>query len=72
MAITNKLTIRMKTSDGEKNFIYNYFNPEATATQVKNLISAILTNGAMFINIPSEAVSAVLTTTTTANYDLSD
>lgn len=66
-----KLILTMETSNGDKNFTYNYVNDEPTVAQVKAACTALVTNGNIFENVPTAAKAAKLVTTTEELYDLS-
>ena len=72
MASTTKLVLTMTTTDGDKNFSYNYANPEMSTTVVKALATALITNGSFFVSVPTATKAAKIVTTTSEEYDLSD
>ena len=70
--MASKLVLTMTTSDGEKNFSYNYANPSATTANVKAVGQALITHGSIFENVPTEFKAAKIVTTTETVYDLSN
>lgn len=68
--MSSKLVMTMYTEEGEKNFSYNYADPEATTANVKALGQALVTNGAFFMNPPTDIKAAKIVTTTTSEYDI--
>ena len=72
MAAGTKLVLGFETSSGSTaTFTFNYAKPAATLANVKTLLSAITTNGAIFSNAPVTAKGAKIVTTTETEYDLS-
>ena len=72
MAAGTKLVCTFETNNGgTTSFTFNYAKVNATLANVKTLLSAITTNGAIFSNAPVTAKSAKIVTTTETEYDLS-
>ena len=72
MAAGTKLVCTFGTStDGTTSFTFNYAKPGATTTNVKALMNAMITNGAIFANVPVTMKSAKTVTTSENEYDLS-
>ena len=71
MAAGTKLVLRFGTASGEKNFIYNYGNAQATASSIKTLMNAMITNGSIFKYPPLTAVSAKAQITSETEWDIS-
>lgn len=69
--MASKIVITFATDNGDKNFTYNHASTEATSTQVKTFITAMITNGSIFQNVPLSAKAAKIVTTTENEYDLS-
>lgn len=70
--MSSKLVLTFATMEGEKNFSYNYANPDATTEMVKALGTALVTNGSIFTAPPMTFKAAKLVTTTEESYDISD
>ena len=70
--MSSKIVLTFSTTEGEKNFSYNYANPDATSANVKALGTALITNGSIFTTPPLELKAAKLVTTTEDDYDISD
>lgn len=71
MASGVKIVFTMGTPNGDKTFSYSDAKSSATITQVKAFAQALVTNGSIFENVPSEVKAAKLITTTEEEYDLS-
>ena len=69
--MASKLVIDFAGTTGDVKFSYNYANPEMSATSVKALATALITNGSVFDNPPVTAKSAKIVTTTEEEYDIS-
>ncbi len=72
MATTSKLVLDFEGASENVSFSYNYVNPELTTTKVKQVMTALITNGSIFSNPPLTAKNAKIVTTTENDYDLSD
>ena len=68
---TTKLVFSYVDLGGDtRSLSYNYANPSATTTQVKNLASGLVANGSVFENPPVLMKSAKFVTTTETDVDL--
>lgn len=72
MAVTSKLVLDFEGTDGDVSFAYNYVNPELTTAKVKQVMTALITNGVIFANQPITAKNAKIVTTTETDYDISE
>lgn len=72
MSTTSKFVITMLTPDGDKNFTYNYADPDCSTQRMKALCAALVANGSIFLHPPTEAKAAIISTTETLEFDLSD
>lgn len=70
MASTSRIVFTAVTTDGDKSFSYNYADEDATQADVRSLASALVTNGSLFENVPTEIKAAKIITTTTSEYNL--
>lgn len=71
MAAGTKLILRFGTASGEKNFIYNYGNAEATGSSITNAMDAMITNGSVFKYPPLTKISAKAEVTTVTEFNIS-
>ena len=72
MAEGTKLVLVFDTAEEKTaTFTFNYAKPSATAAQVKSLMSAMISNRAIYENEPSAMRSAKTITTSETVYDLS-
>ena len=70
---TTKLALVFKDAENNNvNLNYKYADPEVSATDVKTLMSTILTNGSSFAKVPVAKKSAKTVTTTENEIDISD
>lgn len=72
MAVGTKLILRFGTMSGEKNFIYNYGNSSALASDIKTAMQTMITNGTIFKYPPTTIIGAKTQTTSETEFDLSD
>lgn len=72
MASTTKGVLTFSTANGDKNFSYPEFDPEASTARVKALGAAIVANGSIFENVPTAFTAAKIVTTEEQEYDLSE
>ena len=71
MASVTKLSLEFVDEDGAKmSRSYNYANPSVTGTQVKTLMTAMITNGSIFSTPPAIIKGAYLITTDKNAIDL--
>lgn len=71
VSINNRLEIKFKDSAGKtltKSFAHA--SDEATDEQVKALANGMVTNGAIYADVPTSVVSATLVSTTSTDYDI--
>ena len=72
MAAGTKLVCTFSTSgDKTTSFTFNYAKSNATISNVKALMNAIVANGEIYVNVPLTAKSAKTVTTSENVYDLS-
>ena len=71
MASGTKLQLTFETMSGTKTVSFNYAKPGATAVNVKALGAAIISNGAIFNQVPVRLTAAKTVTTSENEYDLS-
>ena len=69
--MATKIVMEFTTSAGNKKISLNYGDPNATSSQVKTVMQAIVTNGALFSPQYTGIVSAYAQTTTQDDFDLS-
>lgn len=69
--MSSRIVITATTADGDKNFSYNYADPETPLNTVKALCTSLVTNGSIFVNPPTAVTAAKLVTVTEGEYDLS-
>lgn len=69
---SSRLVCKFKDLEGKAvNKSFNYANASATATNVKALMDAIITNGEnVFNDVPTQKTSAQMITTTTTDIDI--
>lgn len=73
MAEGTKLQLVFETNEGKNTTMtFNYAKPSAEASAVRTLMQAIITNGAIFENVPTVMKSAKTITTSENVYDLSN
>ena len=73
MADSMKLVITCKCEDGkEHNFGWKHAQEMPELTDVKALAQALVTNGSIFENVPTEATSAKVVVTSENDIDISD
>lgn len=68
---TYRITLKFQTAAGKD--VTMSFSPAkstATSNDVDSLMDAIITNGAIFVDVPATKVSAVLVQTTTTPYTI--
>ena len=70
--MASKLVLEFEGTSGEVKFNYNYANPSASTANIKALVNGIITNGSIFENPPTKAVSAKIVTTTEDIIDITD
>lgn len=68
---TSKMVFTCATADGDKTFSYNYADPQATSSSVRQAATALVTNGSIFATPPISVKTAKLVTTTETPYSLS-
>ena len=68
---STKLALVFKDAENNNvNLNYKYAEPEVSASTVKTLTDAIVTNGSIFAKIPVSAKSAKIVTTTEDEIDI--
>ena len=68
---TSKLVMTFLTSSGDTTILsYNYIKPDITNPQVNAILQSMITYGSVFANVPVEAKSAKLVTTTENEFEL--
>ena len=72
MAAGTKVILRFGTTSGEKNFTFNYGDASTAISDVKALMTAMITNGSIFRYPPLTAISAKAQVTTETEFDISD
>lgn len=73
MATSQRLVINFECEDGKKhNFSFSNASELPRTADVKTLISTMKTNGAIFQNVPVNALSAKVIVTTSSEIDISD
>lgn len=72
MAAGSKLVLRFGTTSGEKNFIYNYGNSEASTSSVKAAMNSMIENGSLFRYPPLTKISAKVQIITESEFNISD
>lgn len=73
MASGTKLVYTFTDSDGRKvQYSYNHANPQATATQVKAVATALITNTAVLARTLVTVDKVVQIVTAESQYDISD
>lgn len=73
MAEGTKLQLVFETNESKNmTMTFSYAKPTATASDVRTLMQAIITNNGIFENVPTVMKSAKMITTTEQVYDLSN
>lgn len=72
MASSSKLVITCETAAGDKNFSYNYSNPEVSSARVVALGNGLVTNASIFKHSPLVFKAAKVVTTTETDIDISE
>ena len=73
MANSMKLSITCMCEDGkEHNFSWKYAQEIPEDSSVKALASALVTNGSIFKNVPTEATGAKIVVTSETDIDISE
>lgn len=70
--MARQLKLVFDTMGGQKTWTYKNANENVTATQVKNLMDTMITNGSIYKYPPLAKVSATAVITETQEYDISD
>lgn len=73
MAASTKIVMEFEAESGKTvTMSYGYASPSASASDVKALVTGLITNGSIFLDPPVSAKSAKLVKTTETIYNLDE